>query len=143
MSIAVKHDEDKKCASATNRKYIHSGPSNHEHRRIHGQYRLQTGGQERKYAFSHFPTQSLPTDGRTDGPMDQLTDGPTDGQSLLESCVSATKQVRIIDNREMGLRIIDILQMHSSTKSYDSGSTSKDLRIVYKLYGNHEQIVDN
>ena len=80
---------------------------------------------------------------RTDGRTDRWPDGPTDGQSLLESCVSATKQVRIIDNREMGLRIIDILQMHSSTKSYDSGSTSKDLRIVYKLNGHHEQIVDN
>ena len=46
--------------------------------RIHG-HQLRTGGQGRKCAFSHFRTRSLPTDQRMDG------------QSLLWSCVSATK----------------------------------------------------
>ena len=32
-----------------------------------------------------------PMDGRTDGRTDRRMDGPTDGQSLLKSCVSATK----------------------------------------------------
>ena len=44
--------------------------------RIHGQYQLWTGGQERKCAFSHFSTC---VHGRTDG----RTNRPMDGQSLL------------------------------------------------------------
>ena len=52
-----------------------------EQDRIHG-HQLRTGGQERKCAFSHFSTRAH-----------RRTDGRTDGQSLLQSCVSATKKV--------------------------------------------------
>ena len=49
--------------------------------RIHGQNQSRTGGQGRKWAFSHFPTRSP----RTDRPTNRRTDGRT--KPLIESLV--------------------------------------------------------
>ena len=42
--------------------------------RIHGQYQSRTGGQGRKYVFSHFSTRVWRTDGPTNGRTDKASD---------------------------------------------------------------------
>ena len=64
--------------------------------RIHGQYQLRTGGQGRKCAFSHFPTRSSRTDGRTNGRTDQRMDGPTDQRTDKASYRVACPQLKIV-----------------------------------------------
>ena len=73
-------DQPKDRQSETQPKALHRYRKWKEQGRIHG-HQLRTAGQGRKCAFSHFSTRS---------PL--RTDQWTDGQSLLLSCVSATKK---------------------------------------------------